>query len=61
MAEKYWIDAISKRFQSMSGRKRTGKIRKLASESSANKKFIEKMFLNLYQETFPSSVSSAHP
>ncbi|OFW42400.1 MAG: hypothetical protein A3J28_14665 [Acidobacteria bacterium RIFCSPLOWO2_12_FULL_60_22] len=61
MAEKHLIDAISKRFKSMSGRKRAEKIRKLASESSENRKFIKKTFPDLYQEAFPPSVSSAHP
>ena len=59
MAEKDLIVAISKRLRSMPLRKRAEKIRKLASESRASKKFIEKILPDLYEEAFPSSVSSA--
>ena len=59
MAEKDLIVAISKRLRSMPLQKRAGKIRKLASESSANKRFIKKILPDLYREAFPPSVSSA--
>jgi len=59
MAEKDLIIAISKRLKTMPLRKRSEKIRKLASESSANKRFLKKVFPDLYQEAFPPSSSSA--
>ena len=59
MAEKDLIVAISKRLKSMPLRRRTEKVRKLASESSANKRFIKKILPDLYQEAFPSTSSSS--
>jgi len=57
MAEKHLIDAISKRLKTMPLRKRTESIRKLASECSANKRFLKKLLPDLYQEAFPPSSS----
>ena len=59
MAEKDLIGAISKRLKGMPVRNRREKVRQLASESGANKRFIKKILPDLYQEAFPSTSSSS--
>jgi len=52
MAERDLIVAISKRLKRMPLRKRTETIRKLAGDSSTNRRFIKKILPDLYQEAF---------
>ena len=59
MAEKHLIETIIKRFQTMPASQRRAKIRKLVNQSAADKKFIQKMFPELYREAFPTVASSA--
>jgi hypothetical protein len=59
MAEKHLVAAISRRFKNMSARDRLAKIRKLASKSPADEKFIQRTFPDLYREAFPPSSEGA--
>lgn len=58
MAEKHLIAAIFRRLKNMSARERVTKIRRLASRSAADEKFIQRRFPDLYREAFPLSPSS---
>ena len=61
MSERHLIEEISRRFKAMSRRARLQKIRKLASESPADDRFIRRTFPDLYQEAFqkPRRVAGA--
>lgn len=59
MAEKHLVAAISRRFKNMSARERLAKVRKLASKSPADEKFIQKTFPDLYRDAFPPSSEDA--
>ncbi len=52
MAERHLAAAITQRFAGMSRNERVAKIRKLASASPADKKFIRETFPDLYREAF---------
>jgi len=52
MSERHLTEEISRRFKAMSRRARSQKIRKLASESPADDRFIRRTFPDLYQEAF---------
>lgn len=52
MAEKHLAAAITRRFAGMSRKERVAKIRKLASASAEDEKFVRETFPDLYQEAF---------
>jgi len=52
MSERHLIEEISCRFKAMSRRARSQKIRKLASESASDDRFIRRTFPDLYLEAF---------
>ena len=52
MSEEHLIAEIARRYKAMNRRTRIAKIRKLASESPADKRFIAKTFPDLYREAF---------
>ncbi len=52
MSQKQLAVAIDKRFRSMNRRERIAKIRKLASASPEDDRFIRKTFPELYREAF---------
>src|SRR5260370_28518220 len=54
MAEKHLAAAIVERFAGMSRKERVAKIRKLASASAGDEKFIRETFPDLYREAFLS-------
>ena len=53
MAERHLIAAVARRFEGMSRAERISKIKKLASGSPEDKKFIRQTFPKLYREAFP--------
>jgi hypothetical protein len=52
MAQKHLVAAIKQRFAGMSRAERVAKIRKLASPSSEDEKFVRQNFPDLYREAF---------
>jgi hypothetical protein len=54
MAEKHLIAAVARRFEGMSRTERIAKIRKLATASPEDRKFIRQTFPDLYREAFLS-------
>jgi hypothetical protein len=52
MSQKQLAAAIDQRFRSMNRRERIAKIRKLASASPEDDRFIRKTFPELYREAF---------
>jgi hypothetical protein len=52
MSQKQLAAAIDKRFRSMNRRERIAKIRKLASASPEDDRFIRKTFPELYREAY---------
>jgi hypothetical protein len=52
MAEKHLVGAIAEQFKGLSRAERVAKIRKLASASSQDEKFIRETFPDLYKEAF---------
>ena len=52
VAEEHLIAEVSRRYKAMSRRVRISKIRKLASASPADDRFIRRTFPDLYQEAF---------
>jgi hypothetical protein len=50
MAEKHLIAAVTRRFEGMSRTERIAKIKKLATGSPGDKKFIRQTFPDLYRE-----------
>jgi hypothetical protein len=55
MTEQDLIDAVAKRFKEMPRKKRVTSIRKLASKSAADERFVRLYFPDLFKEAFPSS------
>ena len=55
MSQKQLTAAIDRRFRSMNRRERIAKIRKLASESPEDERFIRKTFPELYREAFQAT------
>ena len=53
MAEKHLIAAVMRRFEGMSRTERIAKIKKLATGSAEDRKFIRQTFPDLYREAFP--------
>jgi hypothetical protein len=53
MAEKHLIAAVTRRFEGMSRTERIARIKKLATGSPEDKKFIRQTFPDLYREAFP--------
>ena len=58
MAEKHLVKAIARRLKRMPAARRVAKVRKLASKSVADEKFIEKVFPDLYRETLQQASPS---
>jgi hypothetical protein len=54
MAEKHLVTAIARRFAGMTRKERVTKVRKLASTSAADEKFVRETFPDLYREAFAS-------
>ena len=54
MAEKHLTAAIARRFRTMSRKERVAKVRKLASVSAEDEKFVRETFPDLYREAFLS-------
>lgn len=54
MAEKHLIAAIAKKLEGMSRTERVAKVRKLASTSAGDDKFVREAFPDLYKEAFTS-------
>ena len=52
MAERHLTAAITQRFAGMTRKERIAKIKKLASASTADEKFIRETFPDLYCEAF---------
>ena len=52
MAEKHVTEAITRRLKGMSRGERVAKVRKLASASAEDEKFIRETFPDLYREAF---------
>jgi hypothetical protein len=52
MAEKHLAAAITQRFAAMSRKERVAKVRKLASASAEDEKFVRETFPDLYREAF---------
>lgn len=59
MTEEHLIAEIVRRYKGMSRRVRVAKIRKLAGESTADRRFIRETFPDLYQEAFRKPRPSA--
>lgn len=54
MAEKHLAGAVRRRLKALSRKERIAKVRKLASASAEDEKFIRETFPDLYQEAFVS-------
>jgi hypothetical protein len=52
MAKKHLVAAITRRFAGLSRTERIAKVRKLASTSAQDKKFLREVFPDLYREAF---------
>ena len=61
MAEKHLAKAVARRLKAMAGKERLAKIRKLASASPEDEKFVRETFPDLYREAFlnPRRVAGA--
>jgi len=59
MSEKHLIEAVSRRFKEMPRKKRVASIRKLASQSAADERFVRRYFLDLFNEAFRPSAAGA--
>jgi hypothetical protein len=59
MTEQDLIHAVADRFREMPRKKRMASIRKLASKSAADERFVRRYFPDLFKEAFPSSVAGA--
>ena len=59
MSEKHLIEAVARRFREMPRNKRVASIRKLASKSAADERFVRRYFPELFKEAFPSSAARA--
>lgn len=59
MSEKHLIEAVSRRFKEMPRQKRVASIRKLASKSAADERFVRRYFPDLFNEAFSPSAEGA--
>ena len=57
MTEQDLIHAVADRFREMPRKKRVASIRKLASKSAADERFVRRYFPDLFREAFPSSAA----
>jgi hypothetical protein len=59
MSEKHLIEAVARRFKEMPRKKRVASIRKLASQSAADERFVRRYFPDLFNEAFRPSAAGA--
>lgn len=57
MTEQDLINAVADRFKQMPRKQRVASIRKLASKSAADERFVRRHFPDLVEEAFPSSAA----